>query len=93
MSKKNIQDIVKDRKIIKMKNQRVGSVDYEVWEVQLPIYADVVERLLENGFLVSMTKPNRITVVREVPPSPHQIKNNKKFWRELTKELMGDEEK
>jgi uncharacterized integral membrane protein len=81
--RKNIQDIVKDRTIIKMQNQSFASLDYEVWEVELPIYFDVVESLLENGFLISMVKPNRILVARKILPSPEQIQKNKKFWREL----------
>jgi len=81
--RKNIQDIVKDRTIIKMQNQSFASFDYEVWEVELPIYFDVVESLLENGFLISMVKPNRILVARKILPSPEQVKRNKKFWREL----------
>jgi hypothetical protein len=89
--RKNIQDIVKDRTIIKMQNQSFASLDYEVWEVELPVYFDVVESLLENGFLVSMVKPNRVMVARQIPASPKQIQENKNFWRELTKELMDDQ--
>jgi len=91
LNRKNIQDVVKDRTIIKMQNQRFASLDYEFWEVELPVYSDVVESLLENGFLVSMVKPNRVLVARRISASPKQIQENKNFWRDLTKELIGEQ--
>jgi hypothetical protein len=93
----NIQDIIPDREIIKMKNDEFAGIEYETWHVQLPLYGDRIETLLENGFLVSVIYQNCVTVSKALNPSPEKLHENKMFWNELksalnisTKNKKGD---
>lgn len=87
---KNIQDIIPDRKIIKMKNQGFAGIDYEEWSVSLPIFGDQVETLLENGYSVSILEESYITVTKPLNPSPEKLQQNKAFWNELKTTLGVD---
>lgn len=81
---KNIQDIIPDREIIKMKNEEFAGIEYEVWNVQIPLFGDRVQTLLENGFDVSMLESDKVNVVRKITPSPEKLHENKQFWKKLT---------
>lgn len=83
----NIQDIIPDREIIQMKNEEFAGLEYEFWEVSLPVFSDQVETLLENGFMVSMVRENRITVNRQLNPSPEKLHENKQFWKQFNEAL------
>ena len=80
---KNIQDIIPDREIIKMQNEEFAGIKYESWEVETPVWSDQVETLLENGFMVSMIKPNIVTVNKPMNISCSDLSSNKQFWRDL----------
>lgn len=81
----NIQDIIPDREIIKMKNEEFAGIQYETWHVSLPVYGDQIEKLLESGFLVSVVYVNCVTVSKALNPSPEKLHKNKHFWNELEK--------
>lgn len=78
---KNIQDIISCREIIKLQNQEFAGLEYECWNVGLPVFSDQVKTLLENGFMVSMLHDGMITVNKELNPSPVKLQRNKNFWR------------
>lgn len=80
---KNLQDIIKDREIVKLENDEFANLTYEKWRVGHPIFADQIETLLENGFMCSTGYEGEFFVQRQLNPSPTQIMDNKKFWRGL----------
>ena len=80
----NIQDIIPDREIIKMKNDEFAGIEYETWHVSLPIFGDTIEKLLEDGFLVSMLYQNCVTVSKALNTSPEKLHENKLFWNAFT---------
>ena len=82
---KNIQDIIPDREIIKMKNSEFEGIEYESWNVGLPIFSDQMERLLENGFMVSVLDKGFVHVDKQLTPSPTNLRENKEFWNEFRK--------
>ena len=47
---KNLQDIIKDRAIIKLPDVSFGGLHYNQWQIEPTIFSDQVEELLENGF-------------------------------------------
>ena len=85
--KSNIEDIIRDREITRLPNQELLGISYECWEVDPPVYADQVEKLLENGYMVSMLKNGTINIEFELTPSPEQLRENKRFWNDLTEAL------
>ena len=88
MKKKNLKDIIPhNNKIIKLKDEEFLELNYECWDVSLPIYGNIIETLLENGFIVSMLEPNKINVYRQLPASPEDIHQNKLFLQEILKEI------
>lgn len=86
--KRNIQDIIPDREIIKMQNQEFAGLEYEVWNVSLPVFGDQIQTLLEHGFDVSMLEENKVHVTKQLNPSPEKLHENRMFWKEL-KEALG----
>ena len=80
---KNLQDIIPDREIIKMQNQEFAGIEYEQWNISLPVFSDQVETLLENGFMVSMLEDNHVTINKQLNPSPEKLHQNKQFWNTL----------
>lgn len=87
---RNIQDIIPDREIIKMQNEEFAGLEYEVWNVQIPLFGDRIETLLENGFMVSMLESDKVNVCKQLNPSPEKLYENKQFWNEL-KTTLGVE--
>jgi len=87
---KNIQDIIRDREIIKMKNLEFLGLEYEEWNVSLPVFGDQVESLLEHGFSVSILDDGFITVTRIINPSPQKLQENKRFWRCLSEIIVSN---
>lgn len=81
----NIQDIIPDREIIKLQNEEMFGFVYEMWSVGLPVYADQVERLVENGYLVAMLHENYITISKQLNPSPNDLSNNKRILNNIFK--------
>ena len=58
------------------------------WDVQIPLFGDKVEKLLENGFMVSILQSGKVTMcVNELNSSPEKLYENKQFWKQLMKEL------
>jgi len=86
---KNIQDIIPDREIVKLKNQEFAGLEYEHWRIGVPIWGDQVETLLENGYMLSIMSEGEVIVNRLLNPSPEALKQNKEFWNGLNKALDG----
>ena len=78
---KNIQDIIPDREIVKLKNQEFAGLEYEQWRVGIPVWGDQVETLLENGYMLSIMSEGEVIVNRLLNPSPEALKQNKEFWK------------
>jgi len=70
-----------------MKNEELFGLEYESWNVSLPIFSDQIETLLENGYMVSMLYPNTIHVSKQLNPSPTNLQQNKRFWNRLEEVL------
>ena len=87
---KNIRDIIPDREIIKHRNMKFAGREYECWKVSTPVWADQVESLLENGYMVSMLEDGIVTIDRQLNASPEDISSNKNFWRKLSQTLGVD---
>ncbi len=83
----NIQDIIPDRTIIKMKNEEFAGITYESYNVSLPIFSDQVERLLENGYMVSMLREGHVHVNKQTNTSPAKLRENKNFWNEFNEAI------
>lgn len=83
----NLQDIIPDREIVKMKNQEFAGIEYEQWRVAIPIFSDQIETLLENGFMVSILSKGEVTVTKQLNPSPRNLQQNKQFWKTLKNTL------
>ena len=83
----NIRDIIPDRKITKRKNEEFMGLEYECWDVQIPLFGDKVEKLLENGFMVSILQSGKVNVCKQLNSSPEKLYENKQFWKQLMKEL------
>ena len=83
----NIKNILFDKEIIRMKNEEFWGIDYEVWNVQIPLLNHQVENLLENGFMVSMLESDKVTICKRINPSPEKLHENKQLWRQLREEL------
>ena len=60
----NIKNILFDKEIIRMKNENFWGIDYEVWNVQIPLLNHQVENLLENGFMVSILESDKVNVCK-----------------------------
>jgi len=87
LERKNIQDIIPDRYIIKQDNISFAGLDYEVWKVQPPIFSDQVETLLENSYMLFIDDRREIFIEKLINPSPKQLQENKHFWRELRNKI------
>ncbi len=87
---KNIQDIITCREITKLSNQELFGLEYECWNVSLPVWGDQVETLLENGYMVSMLNDGMITINKQLNPSPKKVQENKNFWRELEQQILKE---
>jgi len=86
---KNIQDIIPDREIVKLKNQEFAGLEYEQWRIGVPIWGDQVETLLENGYMLSIMTEGEVIVNRLLTTSPKKLRENKEFWNSLNKALDG----
>jgi len=84
---KNLQDIIPDREIVKLNNQEFAGLEYEQWRVEVPIFNDQVETLLENGYMLSIMFRGEVIVNRLLNPSPDALKQNKQFWNNLSEAL------
>lgn len=84
---KNIQDIIPDREVVKLKNQEFAGLEYEQWRIGIPIFSDQVETLLENGYMLSIMSKGEVIVNRLLNPSPDALKQNKEFWNNLGEAL------
>jgi len=84
---RNLQDIIRDREIIKIHNQEFQGIHYEQWNVSLPIFSDQIEDLLKNGFIVSVLEKDKVNICRKLNSSPDQIEQNKQFCRSLESAL------
>jgi len=84
---KNIYDIIPDRKIIKLKNQEFAGLKYEQWSVEVPIFGDQVETLLENGYMLSIMGDGEVIINKQLNPSPEELRFNKQFWNNLNEAL------
>lgn len=84
---KNVQDIIPDREIIKMKNVEFAGLEYEEWRVEHPVFSDQIETLLENGYMVSTNHKGELIVMKQLNPSPVQLQQNKYFWNRLTEAI------
>ena len=89
MKVKNIQDIIPDREIVKLKNQEFAGIEYEEWRVGVPIWGDQVETLLENGYMLSIQSEGEVIVNKQLPTSPENLRMNKEFWNSLNRALDG----
>lgn len=85
--KRNIEDIIKDRRIIYLPDIELLGISYKCWEVEAPVYGDQIETLLENGYMVSMLKNGTINIEFELTPSPEQLRENKRFWNDLNEAI------
>lgn len=85
----HLQSILKDRKIQEKPIQEFAGIQYQTWTVEPNLWADQIETLLENGFMVSI-HGLVVTINKQLPSSPQQLKANKDFWRELKKVLTVD---
>ncbi len=85
--KRTLQDILKDREITELDPQELLGIHYKCWSVKPPLFGDQVETLLENGYMVSMQKNGEINIDIELTPSPEQLRENKRFWNDLTEAL------
>lgn len=87
---KNIQDIIPDREIVKLKNQEFAGIEYEQWRIGVPIWGDQIEDLLENGYMVSVMSEGEVIVNKQTNTSPKKIRENKEFWNSLNNALDGN---
>lgn len=90
---KNLQDIIPDREIVKMKNIDFWGIEYYSWRVAHPVYSDQVEELLENGYMVSTDYDGNFMVNKQLHPSPTDIQLNKRIWRNLSETIQKAGEK
>ena len=78
---KTLRDIIPDREIIQHQNEEFAGIEYECYVVDTPVYGDQVETLLENGFMVSILNDGKVTINKQLNPSPEKLQENKRFWR------------
>ncbi len=90
MKDRNLQDIIPDREIVKLKNQEFAGIEYEQWRIGVPVWGDQVEDLLENGYMVSIMTEGEVIVNKQLPTSPDNLRMNKQFWNSLNKALDGN---
>lgn len=84
---KNIQDIIPDREIVQQKPQEFMGISYNVWRVGIPIFSDQVEKLLESGYHLFISGLGHVFVIRQLNPSPEQLRENREFWHNLTNRI------
>ena len=89
MKDRNLQDIIPDRDIVKLKNQEFAGIEYEQWRIGVPIWGDQVEDLLENGYMLSIMTEGEVIVNKPTNTSPEKLRQNKQFWNNLNKALDG----
>lgn len=82
-----LQDIIPDRKIVKLKNLSFGGLEYENYRVEPPIWADQIETLLENGFIIFIGGDGKVFINKLISPSPDQLSQNKHFLRMLNQHV------
>ncbi len=87
---KNLQDIIPDREIVKLKNQEFAGLEYEQWRIGIPVWGDQIEDLLENGYTVAVLSEGEVIVNKQLNPSPEKLRQNKQFWDSLNKALDGN---
>ena len=87
----NIKNILSDKEIIRMKNQNFWGIDYEIWTVQIPLFENQVETLLEEGFMVSMEESDKVTIRKRINPSPEQLRENKHIIEQIMDELSKND--
>ena len=90
MKDRNLQDIIPDREIVKLKNQEFAGIEYEQWRIGVPVWGDQVETLLENGYMVSIMTEGEVIVNKPLPMSPQALRQNKQFWNSLNEALDGN---
>lgn len=77
-----LRSILKDRTVKEETTEEFAGIKYQTWVVEPNIWADQVERLLENGFMLSI-HGLVVRISKQLPSSPEQIRINKQFWTEL----------
>lgn len=80
--RKEVVEIIKDREIKRLDSIECLGIHYEQWEIIGNVWSDQVETLLENGYQVAFLD-GKVNISRELPISPEQKMENKRFWREL----------
>ena len=77
-----LRSILKDRKIQEKPTLEFAGLQYQTWTVEPNLFSDQVETLLENGFMLSI-QGLVVTINKQLPSSPQQLKINKDFWRDF----------
>lgn len=84
---KNLQDIIPCRIIHDAPRQEFAGIQYEEWEVLPPLWGDEVEKLLVEGYDVSMLSNGKINISKRLTPTPEKLRENKQFWSDLGKAI------
>lgn len=77
-----LHSILKDIKIQEKKKEECLGLEYQTWIVEPRIWSDQIQTLLENGFMVSIDGLV-VTISKQLPSSPDQIRTNKQVWKEI----------
>lgn len=87
--RKKIDEILLDREIIPLDVAESLGETFLQWEIKGVIWSDMVEDLLENGYMIMFdTDDNKAIVSKSFgEQSPEQISKRKDFFRRLFSEI------